>query len=82
MKKWLIAAITIASFCLGGAAFATKEHGEAVGNKVCKTCHEGAPKDKKLVPKVAEHVTACKAKAAADCKTCHDGKAQGSKKCK
>ena len=82
MKKWLIAAITIASFCLGGAAFATKEHGEATGNKACKTCHDGTPKDQKFQPKVDKHLKACKTKAAADCKKCHDGKTEGSKKCK
>ncbi len=81
MKNWLIAGATIIALGLGGAAFATKEMGEATGNKACKTCHVGAPKDKKLNDKVAKHVKDCGA-TADKCKSCHNGNTKGSKKCK
>jgi nitrate/TMAO reductase-like tetraheme cytochrome c subunit len=83
MKKLLIAGITAVTFALaGGAAYATKDIGAAVGQKSCKTCHEGSPKDKKIVPKVAEHIKKCKASTADQCKSCHNGNNKGSKKCK
>ncbi len=85
MRKWLVAGATVVAIGLGsGAAFATKDMRDAVGlaGKPCTTCHVGAPKEKKLTPKMTAHFEKCGKKNAEGCKSCHQGNTKGSKKCK
>jgi hypothetical protein len=83
MMKWIVAGITAVTLSLGGAALATKDMSKDVGVTGCAKCHDGSPKAKKLKPKMAEHLKACKTKKASEtCKSCHAGKPKGKAVCK
>jgi hypothetical protein len=79
MMKWIIAAVMTATFAVGGAAYATKDHKDAVGVKGCKACHEGSPKDKKFNDKLVKHLAKVGKTDAATCKACHQGNNKPSK---
>ncbi len=79
MMKWIVAAMTIVTLSLGGAALATKDMGKDVGQTGCAKCHEGTPADKKLKDPVKKHIDKCKPKGT--CKSCHEGNNKGKKAC-